>query len=347
MRGHVKQRLDIQLEMAEHGGRCLLPGDRRDRRALYRVAKYTGDTTPRAYLREHSAPPSIVSPFLGLYMRGEYWATLDGGELAVHILRTFALAHSEWMFCSFSAALLYNLEVPWELAGTIHIAQEKSGRSRSTKEIKRHVTPFACATRVQGVLVTGVAETVLECLCETSFELGLAIVDSALHQKRATKESLEEYFAIAGKGRKNIAHARAVLSYADGRAENGGESRARAVMIEEGFAPHALQVPFSDPFDAGHSMRGDMGWEHPDGYWIIGELDGKGKYIDPDMMNGGDVLDVLLAERQRESRMTAYGTHIMRFPFDYVLHREKLVQLMQLFGVPHSEIPIIPGRIEG
>ena len=113
-------------------------------------------------------------------------------------------------------------------------------------------------------------------------------------------------------------------------------------MIEQGYVPHELQVPFSDPMDPSYIMRGDFGWLLEGGYWIIGELDGREKYENPLMMNGGDITDVMMAERMRESRLSAYGTRIMRFPFSYAVDRWKLIQLMQIFGVPRSEIPVIP-----
>lgn len=51
------------------------------------------------------------------------------------------------------------------------------------------------------------------------------------------------------------------LQYADARAESGGESVARAVMIETGFAPDWLQYELTDPFDSAKPIRTDFAWE--------------------------------------------------------------------------------------
>lgn len=206
----------------------------------------------------------------------------------------------------------------------------------------RHVFRGLEVVKPQGVSAVSLQECVLECLCRTPFEFGLGIIDSALRLRKVSLEGIQAYVDDMGRGRKGISRARFALRYADARAENGGESRARAVMIEEGYAPHELQVRIPDPLDPYHIMRGDLGWQLEDGTWIIGELDGKVKYVDPAMLHGGTIEDVMRAERQRESRMSVYGVRIMRFTWQDVSDRWSLILLMQAFGVPRSEIPAIP-----
>lgn len=338
----VEARIMLQFNEAARCGQCMRPASRNDRRALDRVAEDVSGLSPVAYRRAKREPKNYVSPMPGFYLLGSDWIDMDDYDVALQVIRAVASAHPDWTFCSYSAAVLHGLDVPWELLKGIHVLRQSSCGAHNSKYIHWHHAGALEVVRSNGVRFTDLRETVLACSCDASFELGLGIVDSALRQRRVTKEQLEVYFDVAGKGRRGISRARATLSYADGRSENGGESRARAVMIEEGFAPHELQVPFADPIDPFREMRGDYGWRLEDGTWVIGELDGRRKYEDPEMMNGEDIVGVLLRERQRESRMSAYGVRIMRFPFSYVVHREKLVYLMQTYGVPRSEIPRIP-----
>lgn len=342
MYGAVKKRLDEQFVLEEARGCCLYPSSEADRRALKRSSLDVSDVRAVAYLRTENEIPEYVSVFPRLYLRGQYWAQLKEDERALHIIRALSRQHPDWVFCSASAALLHGLDIPWELLGQVHVACLFGNKKGLDDRLVRHKLPEGVSRASGRMPAVDIREAVLECLCASSFELGLGIVDSALHSRRVEKIGLEAYFEVMGKKRKGIARAHATLSYADGRAENGGESRARAVMIEEGYAPHELQVPFADPFNPSHVMRGDLGWLMEMGQWIIGELDGREKYENPLMMNGDDITGVMMAERMRESRLSAYGVRVMRFPFGYVVDRWKLVELMQIYGVPRSEIPIIP-----
>lgn len=339
MQKSVARRLEAQFEEAEMQGMCVTPACRADAQVLRRNAGNGRDMGCGERGESDSLIFPYVSPFPGLYLRRVYWSQLKRDELALHIMRTLSAMHSEWVFCSHSAALLHGLDVSWELLDNMHVGRQRGSWTRNAHGIVRHALSISSYETVRGVKAVSLREAILESLCALPFELSLGIVDSALHQRKATPEGLEAYFEVMGRGRKGIARARKILRYADGRAENGGESRARAVMIEEGYAPHELQVPFVDPLNPSRSMRGDLGWILEDGTICIGELDGVEKYTDQEMTNGRDTLDVLRDERLRESRMSAYGVRIMRFPFSYVLNRWELVYLMQVYGIPRSEIP--------
>ena len=91
----------------------------------------------------------------------------------------------------------------------------------------------------------------------------MPIADSAISKLGLATEQLMEAVeqrATARNGRA-IRTALTTLRYADARAESGGESVARAVMIETGFAPDQLQYELTDPFDSTETMRTDFAWE--------------------------------------------------------------------------------------
>ena len=105
----------------------------------------------------------------------------------------------------------------------------------------------------------------------------MPIADSAISKLGLTREQLMEAVeqrATARNGRA-IRTALTTLRYADVRAESGGESVARAVMIETGFAPDWLQYELTDPFDStethanglclGDARRGSSRWENSTG----------------------------------------------------------------------------------
>ena len=64
----------------------------------------------------------------------------------------------------------------------------------------------------------------------------------------------------------------------DGRtaeARNGGESMARAIMIDLGFVPPDLQVEICDLDESDQVVAVDFHWMLPDGGVVVGELDGR------------------------------------------------------------------------
>ena len=338
---YLKRRevLTEACKQAEALGMCYRPLGSKERRSLLAASPDVTGMRPQDGLE---GAPRFVRVGRNLYMRRETWESMSPDELMLSVIKTHASFNPDWVFSHYSAALLHRLDVSYQLLDQIHIACPLSSKSQSTPEVRRHFAAREGSVKANGVRCTTLEETLLGCMCLAPFEFSLGIVDSAIRMRRTSAKRLGVYFEVHGKNRRGILRAREALKYADGRAENGGESHARAVMIEEGFAPHRLQVEFDDPFDLGRNIRGDFGWELEDGRWIIGELDGKGKYIDPGMLGDRGMQDVLLEERLRESRLSAYGVKIMRFPYSYVLDRSKLVGLMQIYGVPRSEIPLIP-----
>ena len=145
---------------------------------------------------------------------------------------------------------------------------------------------------------------------------------------------MHEQFLDIGKNRPGKACALRVARYANGGAENGGESKARAAMIEDGWDVPDLQVEIDDPMRPGSPFRVDFAWldlPRP----VVGELDGVEKYAGREQ--AGDAkhaLDVMVRERQRESRLSLAGFTVMRFTMADVNTPERLYRKMELAGIP-------------
>ena len=129
------------------------------------------------------------------------------------------------------------------------------------------------------------------------------------------------------------------LQYADALAESGGESVARAVMIETGFAPDRLQYELTDPFDSTTSMRTDFAWERQARELTLGELDGFVKYTDQTILAGQTATEVLVAERQREAHLSLYGHPLIRFTMNEVRSAGVLAKKLQTAGVRQTALP--------
>ncbi|AEB07362.1 hypothetical protein Corgl_1261 [Coriobacterium glomerans PW2] len=318
----IDMRINELLREAHRAKRCLAIRSGNERRAL------------RRRVRSHE----VVEAEPGVFAEISYWKTLGEDERAMHRIRAQASLHPSWVFCMFSAAVVFGLEVPFELLGATHVASHGSYRTRSPGLLVRHRLSVEELERVDGIRVTGIDETVLKCLCATSTELGLAIVDSALHAGLTTKACLERYLKDRGSGRRGIDQARNTLQLADGRSENGGESRARAVMIEIGFPPIDLQTEFADPLRADRKFRVDYLWRSVDGALVAGELDGRAKRWDPALLGGRTSAEAMEQERQREALLTAHGLRIVRFSFRQAQDRAGLARLLAAYGILRNPV---------
>ena len=186
---------------------------------------------------------------------------------------------------------------------------------------------------VDGVLVTGVLQTALDCMCTLPFPEALAIADSVVRFYPVDATQLAAYVEERGARRSGIATARRAACHANGLSENGGESLARGIMIEEGFCEPELQVEYVDPL-TGCVSRVDYRWILKDGSVLLAEHDGNVKFEDPRMLGSRTVAAAARDERLRESRLTVGGARIMRFTPAMVHDRAAFVQLLELYGVP-------------
>lgn len=312
------ERLAEALENAERNGRCLRSRNARSRRIL----------------RRRVAQGTLVAVRDDLFARKEYWDDLVFGERIMHILRSVAAAHPDWVLGQISAAAVWGLNETYRMHDAVHIATDRRTHRRNSRYFVFHELPEFEIAIVKGIRVTGLLQTVFDCARMLPFPQALAICDAAMRLHGLRRDELEAFIGRRA-GSKGIAAARLVAAHADGRSENGGESIVRARLIQWGYAVPLLQQWITDPV-TGRRYRVDFLWILPNGEMIVLELDGREKYTNPAMLGDGDVVDALLAEKERESNMRLRGNirfvraSFMEFEHDQLLVRRKL----DLAGVP-------------
>ncbi len=318
------QRIDQLLTQAEQEGRCLIPPSTAIRKALLR----RGGST-------------VVSPMPGLFARKARWEELNRAQRHCEIIRALAIAHPDWTFCSYSAACLLGLEVSWRHLNVVHVCSSTKPSARPGTRIQRHQIEPVGAIDQGCISITPPIQTVTDCLLQTGFADGMPIADSAISKLGLTRGRLmEEVEKRAGaRNRRAVATALTTLQYADARAESGGESVARAVMIETGFAPDRLQYELTDPFDSTRRIRTDFAWEHQAKELTLGELDGLIKYTDQTILAGQTTAEALVAERQREAHLSIYGHPLVRFTMSEVRSSGALAKKLQTAGVRQTALP--------
>lgn len=317
MSGEVDRRVEEWLATAERERACYVPQDEMERRCLARrVGK------------------GIVRPARGLFALEENWEALEPGEQALRIVRGMAGQRPDVAFCGPSAALVHGLEVPWRELGQIHLAQGPGAHSRSSGQLVRHEHD-GDLVNVDGVWVTPFWRTVADCLWWLPFPDALAVADSALKEIGCKVDVLVAHVEEEAAYKTGKAAALRAAAAADPASANAGESLARGVMLDAGFARPTLQYKVPDPLEPWHNYFVDYAWISADGEPLVfGELDGYRKTENPAYMSGRSADRVLLDERRRESRISLLGVPLVRFTLAQALREWEFELLLDSYGVP-------------
>ena len=275
-----------------------------------------------------------------VYALREQSDALDPVERELYTIRTLASQYPSWVFSHTSAAVVHNLEVGYGQLGTIHVACGENSHTRSRSNICRHVINGDTFAQVNGINVTSLERTTFDCMRTGRFPRALAIADSALRITGNDVDHFIEAFERLHGAHTNKRRPIEIMAYADGRAENGGESVARASIIKLGYEVPDLQVEVPNLFDCAHPYRVDFYWDLNGGP-VAGELDGHDKYVDSTMTEGRSMVEVFSDERLRESRISGSDVKVMRFSYADVRNYKLFGHLLDVFGIPGNR-PVPP-----
>ena len=318
----MRKDLQARLEAAHEKRTCLVAESASDARRL-REAMRRGD---------------VVSPAPRVFALANLWMQLKPPEQERRRCRALSCLHPDWVFAGASAAALHGLWVSYSMLGKVHLACRRQSHTRNSRHIARHVIAGCDATTADGVPVTPLTRTAFDCARTFPYPDAMAIVDSTLRLSDMSWQTLVDAFVAMGSRWSGAWRAVETAALADARAENGGESVARAIMLRHGYMLPELQREIPDPMDGTKVYRADFYWELPNGD-VIGELDGREKYANPQMTDGRDMVDILADERLRESRCSFANARVMRFSYADVMDPQRFCRLLSVFGIPGGFAP--------
>lgn len=286
-------------------------------------------------LKRLNRSPLTISPFIGIFACNHCWNRTNPVERNRQFLQAVAEKRPSWVLCATSAATILGINSSYRLQNNIHISVHKGSFTQRSQHVVQH---FLTArrpddiTRLGKVLITSPCRTIFDCARLLPFEESLPIIDSALRQELVTHTQLLNYCHVMKNfhGRKKAENA---ISYGSKLSENGGESLARAQMILLGYVPPQQQVWFEDSVSK-RNYRVDFLWRDGSGETIIAEFHGKQKYIDPEMMQGRSLNDILSAEEKRESRLSLYKIRIINLDYKDVQSLESLARELKPYNIP-------------
>jgi hypothetical protein len=273
------------------------PDDPRLTRIHLRKELVAAGTNDRAIARA-VADGSLHRVRHGAYVDGAAWRSCDEiGHHAISCRAVLTQARTDVVASHFSALGEWDVS-QWDLPlEHVHITREDQRAGRNEAGVHQHLgalRPEDVELR-NGIRVTAVPRTCLDCVSLVDVEHGLAIVNDALHRKLTTIESLTECAKFMDSWPGSLRH-RVVLRLADGRIESIGESRFLYLCWAQGLP---MPVPQYKVFDTDGRLVAVVDFAWPE-LGVFVEFDGKVKYQAPDRDNE-TVVDVVLREKRRES----------------------------------------------
>lgn len=315
-----------------------------------RCAFATTDTERHQLLRLKKQG-TFVSPYKGLYAPTDYWNQLSACDQHRHVIRALAIKHDKWIFAALSAVEFWNLEHPYhqrfhERFVTIRSTWSSVSRNgthrydrthppknpRSVQPLRRIYIKNDDFVTIDDVRVTSLYRTVVDSILITTLHVGLPIADSILRQG-ITFDDIAEYCATLPQQCDRVLR---TFQFADKRAENGGESLMRSVIIERGFAIPELQVEFPDTRPGRSVVRVDALWQF-DGDKVVLEFDGLKKYTEPSMMKRRRLEEVITEQSERDRVLTEQGvSKVIHCYYEDIADPERLVKKLVEAGIPRQ-----------
>lgn len=228
-----------------------------------------------------------------------------------------------------SAALLHGCPL-WRTPDRVHLIQPTRHGARRAPDVLRHAVALdpSDVTTVNGLAVTTLQRTVLDCARTLHARDALVVADSALRLlakpdrwRRAESQERMERIRVelcerleSGRARRGRVRARAVVSAANGFAESPGESVLRWIAVSRGIGRPIAQ--FRIQTNRG-TYFSDLAWRFSrtsgggTKRWVVhAEFDGRIKYH-AETPDGG--AGAVVEEKLREDAIREAGGVVLRF----------------------------------
>lgn len=220
-----------------------------------------------------------------------------------------------------SAAITHGLPV-WDVdLRRVHLTgiaphQVRRGLRHS---VHSHIGPLAEGdlTALDGVPVTGLARTAVDCARYLPLDRGVAVLDAVVNRRATDIPGLRSRIEQLG-GCEGVHRARRAVALTDGLAESPGETRTRLILGSAGLSLLPQQEIFDE--DDRFLARVDFLVE---GTRVIVEFDGREKY-----QLGGDIEQAHWNEKGRQMLLERAGYRVVRVVWADLARPALLVEMV-------------------
>lgn len=281
---------------------------------------YVHDVSPVAAVAESDGPVAVVGARARFLER----------VLAVAATRRSRLALSHY-----AAAAVWQLPIAGRWPFHVDVLAPSGSSCRSKNGVRVHYGAQEDGDVVEygGLLVTSPARTLLDLARSYAVEDAIVAADFALNPERAAPhQRVDRQNLVARSGDLGVvpgsAILRAVVDFADPASGSAGESCSRISIYRAGLERPLLQVRHASARRAYYETDFEWPWRG-----VIGEFDGKSKYVKDSIMPGTDPGDVVYQEKLREDELRAEGNRVIRWGWPESGSPNELGRILRAAGI--------------
>ncbi len=242
-----------------------------------------------------------------------------------------------------SAAVVHGLPVIGTAPDRVDVIDPRRGRTETTAHTRRRPggpgadhsarwwSNASCVHDVEldGARVTSLVRTLVDIAATNAALTSVPMIDHALHSGHVRLEMLE--YEATDRDRELPQRAAAALSMGSALSGSPAESVCRVRFRQLGTPEPVQQFAFRRP---GAPPAVVDFWFPEQG--VVVEVDGRGKYEDPAMLDGGTTAEAHWKEKQREDFVRSFPEvrFVIRFTWRDLLHPERIRDALRRAGVP-------------
>lgn len=274
----------------------------------------------------------------GAYSPVESWHESTPRARYLALIRAIAMTRATRPVLShWSAAAVHDLPMDGDWPTLVHITQAPGAGARSRHAVIRHSTSLSGdeVEEIDGLLVTTLARTVVDIAATAETRRAIVMADAVLfhdadHGVHPRLRRDELLAAADSRGRfSGFRRARSVIDFAETQAATPIESVSRFTMHQLGCPRPQLQVAHYDR--AGFIGNTDFAWPE---FGVVGEADGRQKYLDERFRGGRSAEQVVYDEKLREDRLRALPRKVARWGWSVARDPRRLRAVLVAQGLP-------------
>ncbi|GGF20484.1 CTP synthase [Subtercola lobariae] len=271
----------------------------------------------------------------GVYIDAECWREASPAER--YLLRVHAVVRTRGAppvlgYSSAAALWGYPRVSAWPVDVHVIVPPQLGAHSKYGIRFHREILDEADVAVRASIELTSPARTLINIARTQSFGHAVVAVDAALNTRRGLDEgrvTKTQLIEALNSSRHGAARALRVVEFAAGSSANPGETLSRIAIFEHGFVQPQLQTEHPNP-DGGRYFT-DFEWPE---CRLIGEFDGRGKYLKDELLAGRDPGEVVYEEKRREDHLRAEGNRVVRWGWRELQEPGRLVALLSAAGLP-------------
>ncbi|WP_309065123.1 hypothetical protein [Microbacterium sp.] len=311
-----------------------------------RVRDRGGEPPDYRKVRRALAEGTIHRIAPGAFVLARSWEQLSPMER--HRVRVFEAAdrlRAPALISHFAAAAVHGIDIlgPWPERVDVRVPRRAGGRSSGL--IRRHCLGVDEADAVdwRGHRITTPAQTAVDIAALSDHLHAVVVFDQVLWARRpgGPLATLDELFALVERqvSAKGFARIRRALASASALADSVRESQSRVLIRRLDFPEPELQRTFLLPDR--RSARSDFYFPDQD---HIGEFDGLGKYLDPQLLQGRTPEQALIEEKDRADALRRMVRGFSRWRTPALRRPRELYDILTADGL-RSPVPPPPAGL--